>query len=294
MYRIAILGSENSHATRFSTIFHGLEPACKTKYPDFKVIGSYSAYEGEAQKLVDNCGVEIAADSPYDFLGKVDAIMVTARDGKFHAEYARPYIEAGIPAFIDKPFTNDNEEALALARLAKSKGVPLVGGSSLKLAYDVQMLRHAREYDIKNVIGGFVASPVNMENIYGGFYFYASHLVEISMSVFGCDPKSIRAIRTRGGVIAIAHYDTFDVINQFNDGNYEYSVTITGKETTMTRDIFRSLNYQLETAAFVEMLRTGKMSHTYEELIAPVYYMNAIKESYENGGKEVELSFPEV
>ena len=41
------------------------------------------------------------------------------RDGKYHAEYARPFLEAGLPAFIDKPFTSDPAGALALAKLAK-------------------------------------------------------------------------------------------------------------------------------------------------------------------------------
>ena len=38
-----------------------------------------------------------------------------------------------------------------------------------------------------------------------------------------------------------------------------------------------------ECDAYIEMVRTGKMHNTYEELLIPVKYMNAVKEAYETG-----------
>ena len=39
------------------------------------------------------------------------------------------YLKAGIPMFVDKPITIEEEEAVSLARIAKYKGIPLCGGS---------------------------------------------------------------------------------------------------------------------------------------------------------------------
>lgn len=293
MFRIGIIGSENSHAMAFAKIFNDLDPNFEGSYPDCKVVAVGGNYPEESKKVFDACGLEFIAEKPEDMLGKVDAIMVTARDGKYHPEFARPFIEAGIPAFIDKPFANDGEEALKLARLAKSKNVPLVGGSSTKLVYDVAMLRNTFKRGLGGILSGGVAAPLSFTNEYGGFYFYSSHLAEIMLAIFGYDVKSVVAVEKNGNVTGIARYNDFDVTMHFNDGNYSYSAGMFGKNGSARREIDISLCYQHECAIFVDMLRTGKMAHTYEELIAPVFLLNAIEKAYLTG-TEVPVIVPEV
>ena len=196
MYRVGILGAENSHATRFVEIFNGARKFTGVDYPDIRIVGCYSRYADVCEKLWKLGDLDFIAESPEDMLGKVDAVMVTARDGKYHLPYARPYIEAGLPVFIDKPFTNSREDALALVELAKAKKVPLTGGSTLKLASDVKMLAFERTDVLGEIRGGNVTAPLDMNNEYGCFYFYSAHLSEISMKIFGYDPKSVHAFRS--------------------------------------------------------------------------------------------------
>ena len=99
MYKVAILGCENSHANSF------LNHVKSTKYKDLvEFVGVYSDEKEAAQKLSEEFGVYVAEN--YDeFVGKVDAIVITARHGDNHYKYAKPYIKSGIPMFIDKPIT---------------------------------------------------------------------------------------------------------------------------------------------------------------------------------------------
>ena len=67
-----------------------------------------------------------------------------------------------------------------------------------------------------------------------------------------------------------------------------YFGQIVNKSGVYARNIDISLSYRHECEEFADMLRNGKMAHTYEELVLPVYLMNAIHESYTTG-KRIEI-----
>src|SRR4051794_15123037 len=41
-------------------------------------------------------------DRPEEMIGKVDGMLIESQEGTPHLERARPFLEAGIPCFIDK------------------------------------------------------------------------------------------------------------------------------------------------------------------------------------------------
>ena len=281
MFRIGIIGTENSHATDLARRINLSED-----YPDCRVTLVWGHYPEENQRLARDfgCGVASGID---EMVENTDAVMVTARDGKFHAEFARPFIEAGKPAFVDKPFTVDVEEAKALISLAKEKGVPLCGGSTLKYADGVEELK-ARAADEGSVLGGSVYAPVVMDSEYSGFFFYSPHLAEMTLEIFGYSPKAVTAFENPAGVCAVVDYGGFCVTNHFGSGAADYCASVYSKNGSAVRVVDLSMIGAKNCAAFVEMLRTGRMPRTYEELLAPVVYLNAVKRSYETG-KRVEL-----
>jgi len=283
MFRVGILGAENSHAMAFSEIFNGLRPGCAGLFDDIRVVGVGGNYPEANQKVFDKCGLEFIVDKPEDMLGKVDAVMVTARDGRYHAPFVRPFIEAGIPAFIDKPFTSDPAEALDLINLAKAKKVPLVGGSSVKLTDQVKALKQAVQEG--GVVGGDLSAPVSMVNEYGGYWFYSSHLAECSLAVFGEDPQWVWASENNGSVTVVTHYDRYDITNHFLGEAYQYSGTVCKASGIYHQPISLDGIFERECASFARMLRTGEMEYTYEQLIRPVYYLKAIEQSFLTGEK---------
>ncbi len=283
MFRVGILGSENSHAMAFSKYFNGIDKTYLGEFDDIEVVGTFSRYPEANEALQKEAGVPYIAERPEDLLGKVDAVMVTARDGRYHAAYARPFIEAGIPAFIDKPLTSDGEEAIELVRLAKKKGVPLVGGSSLKLCEGTKQMAALVRREPEKVIGGSIYAPVKMVNDYGGFYFYSSHLAEISLSVFGYDPEWVMASQTKHGVGVLVHYKDYDVSNHFSQDMGQYGGTVITTDGPTTTQISMDCAYAEECRSFARMLRAGKMDFTYEQLAMPVVYLNAIDKSMQTG-----------
>lgn len=287
MYRIGIIGSENSHAMAFSRIFNGLEAKTAGLYPDLAVVAIGGADREESRKVAEACGIEFIAEKPEDMLGRVDAVMVTARNGAFHLPYARPFLEAGLPAFIDKPIANDAGEAQALLELAAQHGVPVVGGSSTKYVADVVAMKACvNSGELGTLRSGAVSAPVNLENPYGGFYFYASHLVEIAMTIFGYHPTSVAALRGEGRVTAVFRYPGYDVTGHFVEGTGLYSASAFGTDGIRQHMIDISECYFLEAANFARMLRTGQADQPMEELLMPVKVMNALEKAYLTGREQ--------
>lgn len=275
--KIAILGTENSHALAFARLIKE-----KAKYRDVEITGVYGYDAAANQKLVEEGLVSYVAQDPHEFLGKVDGIVVVARHGDHHHEYALPYVKAGIPAFIDKPFTVDLEKAQELLDAAKENGALICGGSSLKFADEFLPLKRYAEKN--TVVGGYVAAPINMVNDYAGFYFYSQHLIEILFTVFGKDIKTVYAScpdESKNRVSVIVGYDAFDVTIQFVDC-YHYAAGVVCKEgvqTAVASDIVYC--YEKELDEYFHMVKEQKMEQDYAEYKKPVTLLHCIQESYQ-------------
>ena len=91
-------------------------------------------------------------------------------------------------------------------------------------------------------------------------------------------------------VYAIVNYDGFSVnCNFVNDSYSSYAGAVYSKEKTAMKEISLDDIFLRECEEFVNMIRTGEMIRSYEDLIKPVYLLSAIKESYESGGKKVDI-----
>lgn len=284
MVRIGILGGENSHADCFAKYFNFPDEDGKPNVPGFRVTAVAGNYPDANRKLADYYGLELVAERPEELLGKVDAVMVTARDGKYHASFAEPFVRAGLPVFIDKPFTTDYEAAKKLARLAEECGAPILGGSSVKLSGDVKILANLVKSQGDKIHGGSVTAPLAITSEHSGFWFYASHLVEVALAIFGRKVKSVYAVRTANDVTAMIEYAGFAVSYHFADECYSsYLATVIAKDRSFTREIDFSLCFNEECDLFSEMVRTGVSPESSESLTYPVLIMQSIIRSYETG-----------
>ena len=282
MYKIVILGCENSHADSFINAIREDE-----KYNDIEVIGVYSDDVEATNKLCEKFDL-YAMKSSDEFVGQVDGVMVTARHGDNHYKYAKPYIKSGVPMFIDKPVTISEDEAVEMMKEFKENNIRFSGGSMLCFADMIQELKGKVESgELGDVVGGLFAAPINLENEYGGFFFYSQHLVTMVMTVFGYYPKSVMAIRNGNDINVSFRYDDFVITGNYVTGYLtEYYAMVNG------RNAFAGGRFNLqgiakrEFAAYYDVL-TGKESReSHEEFIAPVFVLNAINRSLESGKEE--------
>ena len=282
--KVAILGTENSHALAFAKLLQ------EKKYEDLDLVGIYGYDENANREILDvKPGIE-CAERPDAFLGRVDAVIITARHGTHHYEYGMPYVKAGVPAFIDKPFTVEMNHARALAAAAEAAGTPLCGGSCLKFAKELVPLREMLDdptEDLGGVTGAWFTAPIDLHNPYGGFFFYTQHLVQMVLRVFGGGIRSVRAARVGDAVTALFRYPGFDVTGLY--GTEGYSAAIAFRRKTVFAEIRDVVGfYDAELSEFSEMLETGIMPETYEDLIRPVAVLQALNAAMITGN-EIEV-----
>lgn len=283
MKNIVILGCENSHANTFLNFIKD-----NAKYKGVKVIGVYSEDIEASKKLQDKFGVPVM-NSYDELVGQVDGIIVTARHGKNHYKYAKPYIASGVPMFIDKPVTVDGEEAVQFMKECKKAKVRITGGSCAVYAKEVKRLKkeNLKEVDGKT-IGGFVRAPLNMHNVWGGFYFYADHLVSILAEVFGRYPKSVKAFVKDNKITAVVRYEGYDVSTLFFEGDaWTYHAMRVAEKALKLKEIPVVSNdlycFKKEFDEFYRILMGGRQKVSYKDFIATVFIIDAINESIVTG-----------
>lgn len=289
MKKIVILGCENSHADAFLTYLRDRE-----EYRDVEVVGVYSIDRAAAEKLHDTFGVPVM-ESPDEAVGKVDGVVVTARHGGYHAPFVRPYLPTVRAVFIDKPVTIEEEEALALMRECRQYGVKVSGGSSLKHVCEIGLVRDDVKGEIAGkTLSGVVRAPVSYTNDHGGFFFYSEHLVAMLGEAFGWFPTAVISNRKGAVTTTVFRYPEYDIIGLHTEGFYKYAITRHAERAVRHEEFPIAPNsdcFLSEWQEFYSLLGDGKPHYTEEEIIAPVFILNAICRSLESGREEPVRSF---
>ncbi len=281
MKKIIFLGCENSHSAQFLGFIKD-----NPKYADLQVLGVYSHDEQASKKLNEKFGVPVLSDYS-DFAGKVDGVIITARDGVNHLKYAIPHLHNGVTMFVDKPITVSQQDAVELVKLSQQNGVKLCGGSSLRLDKDFLQL----SIDSKNgldgkTVGGYVRCPLLSKNVNSGFFFYAQHLVEVVMNIFGMNPHSVLANRMESNVYVTFFYGDFQVATHYTDDNHSvyYAMRMAENGVQSKRIVLAESNcFADEFDEFYNILHGKQQPCDVKQFITPVFVMNAINRSLNSG-----------
>ena len=294
MFRIGILGSDNSHALVFSKLCN--IPDAQTgifAFPDMRITAIHGHDDDPAHtsQVAREGRIERIVDRPEEMMGTVDAVMVVHRHGALHAPMALPFLRAGIPVWIDKPLTLDPADVEMLTDEAVRCGALLTGGSTCRYAPEVLSLKEAREDGkIGAVRSAYLNFPGDAESRYGGLFFYGPHTAEMVLAIFGESPRTVRCMKAGAELAGIVSYDGFSVMLDFTKSLGVYSCVMHGEMKTLYREIDISTVYRQGFERFAAMLRTGKAPLTAGQLAMPIRMLAALERSRLAGGTEVLIS----
>lgn len=290
MFKIAILGCENSHADAFCD--YALNSG---KINDVEIVGVYSDEEAANERLREKFGV-YTAKSYDEFVGKIDGLMITARHGDNHYKYAKPYIESGIPMFIDKPITISETEAVEFMKELKENNVRVTGGSCCVYDSLVRHLKSAIECGrYGKAYGGFLRAPLGTNEKYGGFFFYSQHLVQVMCEIFGYYPDSVKMYEKNEVMTFVARYKDYDIVGEFVEGNFTYYVSVSFEKDVIGDTFLVDAScFAVEFEKFYKLLKGEAQRQTYKEFIAPIFILNAMHRSLISGKEETVNKIEEI
>ena len=205
--RLGVLGLSpgNGHPYSWAAIFNGYDPVAMASCP-FPVIPDYLGQRSFPEDAIDGAQVthvwtqdravseHVAAaaripsvvDDPAALLGAVDGILLARDDAEQHRAMARPFLEAGLPVYIDKPLAVDLPEARRILDLQVRPG-QIFSCSALRYAEEFHLSAAVREElgTIRHVEG---STPKAWET-------YAIHPVDAALGMLGPQGRIMKSER---------------------------------------------------------------------------------------------------
>ncbi len=277
MIKIAILGADGGTSGGHAL---GICKILSTGIYDAEITAIYGDDKKEVDQLAEEFNIGYIGTSPEDLVDKADAAFVLPRHGDKHKAFAMPFVLAGKPVFIDKPFTCSVADAEEIIAAAEKSGSIICGGSYIKLTPGIKRLSWTLpERDL--IQSGVVAYPVVLDSPYGGYHFYFHHPIEVMLTVFGRDVKSVVAMETNGYPAAIANYGDFPVLMNFasNEGS-AYAAVYYPHDMYYEKKIDYDGIEELQCNDFIRAIKSGQGDDLEHYLVA-VKVCNALIESLE-------------
>jgi len=290
---IGIIGAENSHCAGVAKTLN-----LDKLVPGFEVTHVWGETREFAEKAAEKGAIPNIVDNQTDLLGKIDGLMIDHRDGKYHLAAARPFVEAGIPVFVDKPFSTDLDEGIEFARFAKAKGAPVTTFSTITLQKTMSDFFAAAK-QIGAIRTLVMAGPADVDDKYGGVFFYAIHQVEPICQLLASRPMQVATARHGADGVATITFESgaAAVVNCHKDWwvpSY-FTATAYGAGNVHHAALQGDDNpYLAGIQCWTEMLTTRKEPRTPKQYLTPIAVLQAMRESFATG-KAVDVKpLPEI
>ncbi|NLX05754.1 MAG: Gfo/Idh/MocA family oxidoreductase [Phycisphaerae bacterium] len=256
----------------------------KLGIPGAKVTHVWTDNPAEAPKVAKASFIDQVVSKPTDVIGQVDAVFVATDIGSEHLERAKPFIDAGIPTFIDKPLADNRDDLLMFIDLYR-QGKPILSTSCMRYAREVEALKQAKVGQPK-LITGFTCKSWARYGIHAleGLYQLTGPGF-VSVRDVGQENRHTVMLTHRSGVDSQlwAYYDAFGGF-----GSYQL-IGSEGAAYARFTDTFHAFKRQIE--VFIDFIRSGGR-HPFppEQTFEQIAIIAAAIESHKRGGKEIVLA----
>lgn len=302
---LAILGmvDGNGHPYSWSAIFNGYDSDEMVKCP-YAAIPAYLGREPENTLRIKGAKVTHiwtddpedaimvakasliphVVERPEDVIGKVDAVIIATDKGHEHVERCRPFVEAGLPVFVDKPMVDNANDLLTFSGWVE-RGANIMSSSCMRYAKEFLPYRFST-HELGEIRYASITTPKTWER-------YGIHALEGIYPILGPGFVSVQNTGTIDrNIVHLKHASGADVNviaigDMYGGFGMLQLIGTVSKVQTIFNDTFYAFKKQLE--AFIHYLRTGIRPFPFEETQELMRLVIAGTRSREDGGRLVTL-----
>jgi predicted dehydrogenase len=263
------------------------QPAHTLGIPGAEVTHVWTDEPGDAVQVARVAGIANVAERAEDVIGHVDAVLIATDKGEEHVARARPFVEAGLPVFVDKPLC-DNRADLAQFSAWVAAGRPILSSSAMRYAKEFTPY-HGSTHEFGAL------RHVNM-TMAKKWETYGIHALEAILPITGPGFETLRNTGTAArNIVHLAHSGGADVTisviaDQVGGAGFLTLAGTEGGTVLRSSDTYHAFRAQL--SAFVGWLRTGIAPVPWAETRELMALVIAGIESRKAGGAPV--SIPEI
>ncbi len=272
MINLGIVGTSegNGHPYSFSAIINGFnkskfrtsgwenihnylssEPTSPLGITGSRVTHAWTQNWEETKNLVEATNIDVACETLEDMFGHVDALILARDDWESHLKISGPFLEKGIPVFIDKPLTMSQDElSYFLPYIESGK---LMTCSGFRFAHEIQdSIELVHSLEKLNLISGVVLNDLER---------YGIHLLQPVVGLLRTLPKIVTVSRHYAGHESF----TFNFDNELifhldcvGNVNKMFNLNFYGKNGKFEIDLTNNYRaFRATLIEFLQMIKTG-------------------------------------
>ena len=277
MIRVGIVGAENSHTVAIAKVLNVTKrvPGARVTH----VWGETSAY---AHAAADAGHIPNIVSRAEQMIGEVDGVVVDHRHPVEHLPAAKPFLEAGLPLFVDKPFCYRTTEGRRFIARAKALKVPVCSFSVLPKQESFRKLRK-KIFKIGALQSVSITGPCDIKSKWGGIFFYGIHQIDMLLRIIGydfCGGRVTKGRKNNHTATVLFRSGAVATLNLIGGGSPEFHLSAIGEKGRVDGVVsFDDSMYLAGVKDFVRMFKTGKTEETRETILGPVSVLEGLEKS---------------
>ncbi|MDB5208437.1 MAG: inositol 2-dehydrogenase/D-chiro-inositol 3-dehydrogenase [Flavisolibacter sp.] len=239
-----------------------------------------------SQSIALSSGIANVTENAEEMIGHVDAVMLLRDDAQNHVKMVQPFIESGLPVFIDKPLTCTVEDLDYFSKKSR-EGKLIMSCSSMRYATEVRTAR--TEFAALGQLELVTATGKKDWMKYGVHMLEAVLMLlddnrPLTVQHIGEEGKDIVHLTFAGGLQVI--------INLFMEISPTFQISVFGQKGWRQIEIKNSYSmFRDNIIEFVRSVEEGKARLDFAKTENVIRTLIAAKESLYQGGKIITFPF---